>query len=72
MNFDSNFLFANLIWGSVGSGYCIYGWKQKNAMPFLGGFAMIAISCLVDSWFWMSLICIALMVGVYLLMKRGW
>ena len=69
---DQNFLFASLIWGSVGSGYCIYGWKQKVMTPFFGGFAMIAVSCLVSSWFLMSLISIALMVGVYLLVKRGY
>lgn len=69
---DTNFLFANLIWGSIGGGYCIYGWKQKATMPFLGGFAMIVISCLVGSWLLMSLICIALMVAVWLLVKRGW
>ncbi len=69
---DQNFLFASLIWGSVGSGYCIYGWKQKVMTPFFGGFAMIAVSCLVTSWVLMSLISIALMVGVYLLVKRGY
>ena len=72
MDFDSNFLFASLFWGSVGSGYCIYGWKQRVMTPFFGGFAMIAVSYFVNSWLLMSLICIALMVGVYLLVKRGY
>ena len=40
--------------------------------PFFGGFAMIAVSYFVGSWLLMSLICIALMVGVYLLVKRGY
>jgi hypothetical protein len=71
MNFDTNFLFANLFWGTVGSGYCLYGWKQKMLTPFLGGLAMIAVSYFVGSALLMSLICIALMVAVYLLVKRG-
>ena len=40
-------------------------------MPFLGGIAMIAASCLVASWFWMSVICIVLILGVRWVMTRG-
>jgi hypothetical protein len=70
--FDTNFLFASLLWGSVGVGYFIYGKKQREMMPMLGGVAMIAVSYFVGSALLMSLISIALMVAVYLLMKRGW
>jgi hypothetical protein len=70
--FDTNFLFASLLWGSVGVGYFIYGKKQREMMPMLGGVAMIAASYFVGSALLMSLISIALMVAVYLLMKRGW
>lgn len=38
----------------------------------LGGVAMIGLAYLVSSWFWMSVLCIGLMVAVYLLAKRGW
>lgn len=69
---DPNFLFANLIWGSVGSGYCIYGWRQKAMLPFFGGLAMIGVSCFVVSWLWMSLGSMALIAAVYLLIKRGY
>ena len=69
---DTHFLFASLFWGSVGFGYWIYGKRQTLMSPMIGGVAMIAFSCLVGSWFWMSLICIALMVVVYLLVRRGW
>ena len=69
---NEKFLFASLIWGSVGCGYLLYARRQREIVPFLGGVAMIAVSCLVGSWFWMSLICLALMVGVYLLVKQGW
>lgn len=71
LNFDSSFLFASLLWGSIGIGYWIYGKKQREMMPMIGGAAMIAISYLVSSWLLMSLLGLALMVAVYLLVKRG-
>lgn len=71
MNFDSSFLFASLLWGSVGFGYWIYGKKQREMMPMVGGMAMMAVSYLVNSWLLMTLICLAMMVAVYELMKRG-
>ncbi len=70
--FDSKFLFASLLWGSVGFGYFIYGKKQQATMPMIGGVVMVAISYLVGSWFWMSLLCLALMFAVYWLVKRGY
>ena len=69
--FDAKFLFASLLWGSVGVGYFIYGKKQEAMVPLLGGLSMIAISYLVSSALLMSLIGIAIMVAVYLLVKRG-
>ena len=72
MNFDSSFLFASLFWGSIGAGYWIYGKKQREMMPMIGGITMIGVSYLVSSWLLMSLICIALMVAVYQLVKRGY
>ena len=71
MNFDSSFLFASLLWGSVGFGYWLYGKKQREMMPMVGGVAMVVASYAVNSWLLMTLICLALMVGVYQLMKRG-
>ena len=70
--FDAKFLFASLLWGSIGIGYFIYGKKQREIVPMGGGLAMIAVSYLVSSALLMSLISIALMVAVYLLVKRGW
>jgi hypothetical protein len=67
---DANYLYASLLWGCIGFGYCIYGRKQREILPFAGGLAMIAVSYLVGSALWMSLISVALMVAVYLLMRR--
>lgn len=69
--FDTKFLFASLLWGSIGVGYFVYGKKQQAMVPLAGGLAMIAVSYFVSSALLMSLISIALMVAVYLLMRRG-
>jgi hypothetical protein len=70
--FDTKFLFASLLWGSIGVGYWIYGKKQQAMIPMIAGAVMVGISCLISSWLLMSLICIALMIAVYQLLKRGY
>lgn len=69
--FNSSFLFASLLWGSVGFGYFIYGKKQGALPALVGGIVMMAGSYLVSSWLWMSLLSIAIMIAVYWLIKRG-
>jgi len=71
VNLSSGFLFASLLWASVGVGYWIYGKKQREMMPMIGGVAMIAVSYFVNGWLLMTLICIAMMVAIRQLMKRG-
>jgi hypothetical protein len=69
---DAKFLFASLVWGSVGLGYCIYGKRQQSWVAMAGGFLMIALSYFVGSALVMSLLCLALMVLVYLLLRQGY
>jgi len=69
---NENFLLASLFWGSVATGYLIYGWKQKTLMPFLGGLAMTAASFLISGVLMMSVTCIAVMTMVYWLAKQGY
>jgi uncharacterized membrane protein HdeD (DUF308 family) len=69
---DAHFLFASLVWGSVGVGYFIYGRKQGSWLPIAGGLLMIMVSYFVSSALLMSAICVAIMVGIYLLVKRGY
>ena len=69
--FNTSFLFASLLWGSVGAGYFIYGKKQGAMTPMIGGLLMIAVSYLISSWLLMSLLSIAVMVAVYWLVKQG-
>ncbi len=70
--FNASFLFASLLWGSVGAGYFIYGKKQGAMIPMIGGLLMVAGSYLISSWFLMSLLSIALMIAVYWLVKQGY
>lgn len=63
--FNTSFLFASLVWGSVGLGYFIYG-KKQNAWPaMLGGVLMMAASYFTGSIWIMSLVCIGLIAAVY-------
>lgn len=68
---NTNFLFASLFWGSVGTGYWIYGKKQREMVPMIGGIAMIGAS-FVGSWLLMSLLCVAIGFAVYFLVRRGY
>ncbi len=68
---DQNFLLANCFWGAVASGYMVYGWRQRSLIPFLGGFAMMAVSCFTPA-LTMSVISIAIIFAVWWLMKQGY
>jgi hypothetical protein len=67
----SGFLFASLIWGSIGVGMAIYGKKQQSAPALIGGIALVAVSYLVADPLWMSVTSIALIVGVYFWSRRN-
>ena len=70
--FDTNFLLASLLWGSIGVGYFIYGKKQGAMMPMIGGIVMIAVSYVVSSWLLMTLLSIGIIFAIHWLMKRGY
>ncbi len=70
--FNANFLFASLVWGSVGLGYFIYGKKQTSWPAMIGGIVMMACSYFVGSALLMSLICVVLIVAIYFLLKQGY
>ena len=70
--FDTSFLFASLVWGSVGLGYFIYGKKQQSLSPMIGGIVMMIVSYLIGSALWMSLVCLGILGAVYFFMKRGY
>ncbi len=67
---DSNQLWASVLWGGVGGGYLIYGWRQKASVPFIGGVVM-SLACFLPA-LPMTIISIATMVAVYKLVKQGY
>ena len=69
---DVNFLFASLVWGSIGVGYFIYGKKQQSIVPLIGGILMITASYFASSALMMSMICSALVAAVYVLLRNGY
>ena len=69
-NLSSSFLIASLWWGSVGFAFSLFGWRQKEAVPLVGGIAMMALSYMVSSALYMSLASIALIGGIFWLRRR--
>jgi hypothetical protein len=69
---DQNFLWASCIWGAIAGGYCLYGFKQRSLTPFLGGLAMTIMSFIGPNALVMSLVCVAAIIVVYCLLKRGY
>jgi hypothetical protein len=69
--FDQHFLWASLIWGGIASGYVVYGYRQRAAIPFLGGAAMTAASFFLPALI-MSLVCIAIIAAVWWLLRNGY
>jgi hypothetical protein len=69
---DLNLLFASLIWGAIGSGYALYGRRQKSLVPFVGGVVMVVASGFAGSITGMSAVCLGAMAGVFWLVRKGY
>ncbi len=68
---DSNGMIASVIWGAVGSGFFIYGWKQKEMIPVFGGVAIVAGSYFLANSAWMmSLFSIAALAVIFWLKRN--
>jgi hypothetical protein len=70
--FSTSFLFASLLWGSVGVGYFIYGKRQQSLSPMIGGIVMVMVSYFIGSALLMSLVCSGIVGTVYFFVKRGY
>ncbi len=68
---NTSYLFAALVWGSVGLGYFIYGKRQQSLAAMAGGVLMMAGSYFIGSALGMSLACLGIAAAVYFLRKRG-
>jgi len=67
---DSNTLIASLIWGSIGAGFTIYGRKQKEWVPALGGIALVTVSYWIGSAIYMSIASVAIIAAIFRLRGR--
>ena len=67
---NTGFLFASLIWGSIGIGFAIYGKRQRAAVPLCGGVALVAISYFASSALYMSLAGVGLVTAMIFLRNR--
>ena len=68
---DSSLLLASLIWGGIGSGFIVYGKKQRATIPLFGGIALVATSYFAETALLMSLISIALLIAMYFFRHSG-
>ncbi|HTL72195.1 MAG TPA: hypothetical protein VL863_02740 [bacterium] len=69
---DENFLWASMIWGAVASGYFIYGWRQKAAIPLAAGAAMTFMSFIGPNALIMSAVCVVILFVTWWLLKQGY
>jgi hypothetical protein len=70
--FHTSYLFASLVWGSVGVGYFIYGRKQQSFSAIAGGILMVVVAYAISSAVLMTLVCLGTVAAVYGLVKRGY
>ena len=43
-NISTSALLASVLWGGIGGGFLVYGWKQKAMIPFIVGVALSCVS----------------------------
>jgi hypothetical protein len=67
---NASFLFASLIWGAIGTGFFIYGWKQKAMVPLAGGLLLSAFCYFISSALYLSLAGILILGGMYWMKGR--
>ncbi len=69
--FDIPFLYASLLWGTIGGGCIVYGKKQGAAPPLIAGFALLAASFIPSVWL-MSALSVLLLAGMVWGLRRGY
>jgi hypothetical protein len=64
MNISAGYLMASLFWGSIGTGFFIYGWKQQSPVPLAGGLVLVAASYFINSPLYLCVTGIATVGGI--------
>jgi hypothetical protein len=57
---DKSILLIGLITGSVGTGYLIYGSKQRKLVPLMAGLGLILVPYIIDGSILLSIACLIL------------
>nr|WP_321241062.1 hypothetical protein [uncultured Tolumonas sp.] len=64
---DPLLLFANIVIGSIGTGYFIYGKRQSHLLALLAGIGLITLTFIVTDLGWLCLWALVLMAAPKLL-----
>jgi hypothetical protein len=70
LNLDANTIWASILWGGIGGGYLVYGWRQKDSIALVGG-VMMSLACFLSA-LPMTLVSIVTMVAVWWLKRQGY
>ncbi|MFC1485654.1 amino acid transport protein [Candidatus Latescibacterota bacterium] len=65
----STYLYAALLWGTIGFGFFIYGKKQKKIVPLVGGILLMGISYAVRTPLNLSLVSAGIIAGIVVARK---
>ncbi|OGV77431.1 MAG: hypothetical protein A3K19_12525 [Lentisphaerae bacterium RIFOXYB12_FULL_65_16] len=55
-------LITSVLFGAIGSGYFLYGWRQKHGMALLAGAGLCLAPYFITSTVILILVCLGLMV----------
>jgi len=65
-------MIASIIWGAIGSGFFIYGWKQKSMIPLFGGIALVAGSYFFATSAWIMSLFSIVVIAAIIWLKRNY
>jgi len=71
MELSSAGLFLSLVIGAVGTGFFIFGWKQKRWPQLLGGAILSAYPYFVSNLWVMAGIAVGVILGVVAAVRSG-
>lgn len=60
-------LFWGVVFGAIGTGYCIYAKRRQAMVAGICGFGLIAVPYLLDNTYIMVAVCVALTAGPFVI-----